>query len=130
MGIRYRLLSFVIFYTPSEDIIDTFESPNGKYVAVVSEISGNATVGFGKKVFICRKGFQSKTLKYPSLVMIKCEDVSFFWINDDIFRIKYKKAKISNFSNVWYDLNSEPLHRIELQIEPIEFSALEPMDVD
>ncbi len=97
-------------------------SPDGKVEAVLIRVSGNATVGFGYRVYIVlpQERIDNFDDADARLIAYKADHVDIEWSGDKELSITYGEMKILHFSNFW---NSKELdnfeHEIRIDLERI-----------
>ena len=105
-------------------------SPDGKVEAVLDEVNGGATTSYSYALYLVPKG----TTKLPSsdvvFVADHTENLQIEWAEAKLLHIKYREARIFQFSNFWQSKEVDSFqYVVELRLMPTtDHWSLNPRD--
>jgi len=105
-------------------------SPDGKVEAVLDEVNGGATTSYSYALYLVPKG----ATKFPSKDMVfvadHIEDLHLEWAESKLLHIKYREARIFQFSNFWQNKEVDSFqYVVELRLMPMtDHWSLNPRD--
>lgn len=118
--------------------IDRITSPDGAVDAVWVRGGGGATTGFVYSLYLVPKGLKfdkdSSSFKHASFSADHFDDLKFVWSAPKLLEIRYKRARIGQFSNYWNYWNpqeskADQKYVVELKLVPLtEGSVLSEED--